>query len=103
MAHMEISERMQKLFARSREVAKNPPQNTFNRDLHHGMKNLYAKPDLVPFEEAKLYGHNANHLLLAMMAAERGCNYMSEAANFPDIVEYTLQALIQESGAALCK
>ena len=68
-----------------------------------GMKNLYAKPDLVPFEEAKLYGHNANHLLLAMMAAERGCNYMSEAANFPDIVEYTLQALIQESGAALCK
>jgi len=43
MAHMEISERMQKLFARSREVAKNPPQNTFNRDLHHGMKNLYAE------------------------------------------------------------
>ena len=68
-----------------------------------GVKNLYAKPDLVPFEEAKLYGHNANHLLLALMAAERGCNYMSEAANFPDIVEYTLQALIQESGAALCK
>ena len=28
---------------------------------------------------------------------------MSEAAQFPNIVEYTLQALIQESGAALCR
>ena len=28
---------------------------------------------------------------------------MSEAAQFPEIVEYTLQALIQESGAALCR
>ncbi len=68
-----------------------------------GVKNLYAKADLVPFEEAKLYGHNANHLLLALLAAERGCTSMSEAAKYPEIVDYTLQALIQESGAALCK
>lgn len=68
-----------------------------------GIQNLFAKADLVPFEEAKLYGHNANHLLLALLAAERGCNSMSEAAKFPEIVEYTLQALLQESGAALCK
>ena len=68
-----------------------------------GIQNLFAKADLVPFEEAKLYGHNANHLLLALLAAERGCTSMSEAAKFPEIVEYTLQALLQESGAALCK
>lgn len=42
MANTEISERMQRLFARSREVAKKPPQNTFVHDLNYSMKNLYA-------------------------------------------------------------
>ncbi len=68
-----------------------------------GIVNLFPKADLVPFEEAKLYGHNATHFLLALMAAERGCTYMSDAAKFPEIVEMTRQALIQESGVALCK
>ncbi|MCQ2402550.1 MAG: hypothetical protein MJ202_02340 [Lentisphaeria bacterium] len=68
-----------------------------------GIVNLFPKADLVPFEEAKLYGHNATHFLLALMAAERGCTYMSDAAKFPEIVEYTRQALINESGLALCK
>ena len=68
-----------------------------------GIRNLFAKADLVPFEEAKLYGHNASHLLLSLLAAERGCTYMSEAAKFPEIVEYTLQALVQEAGPALCR
>ena len=32
---MEISERMQEVFKRSRELAKNPPKSTFNYDLHN--------------------------------------------------------------------
>ena len=40
---MEISERMQALFARSREVAKKPPQNTFNYDFHYAARNMYAE------------------------------------------------------------
>ncbi len=68
-----------------------------------GIKNLFPKADLVPFEEAKLYGHNANHLLLALLAAQKGCVSMSEAANYPECVEYARQALKEESGAALCK
>ena len=43
MANMEISERMQALFARSREVAKKPPQNTFNYDFHYAARNMYAQ------------------------------------------------------------
>lgn len=68
-----------------------------------GITNLYPKADIAPFEEAKLFGHNANHLLLALLAAQRGCTSMSEAAKFPEIIDYTRQALINESGKALCK
>ena len=59
--------------------------------------------DLVPFEEAKLYGHNASHLLLALLAMQRDCTYMSDAAGFPEIVEFTQRTLINECGAALCR
>ncbi len=68
-----------------------------------GMKNLYAKPDLVPFEEAKLYGHNATHMVMAVLARQKGCRYMSESVKYPEIVDTTLQALLQECGPALCK
>lgn len=68
-----------------------------------GIVNLYPKADLVPFEEAKLYGHNASHLLLALLAMQRDCTYMSDAARFPEIVEFTQRTLINECGAALCR
>ena len=38
---MEISEKMQKYFAESRQQAKNPPQNTFNYDIHNYARTVY--------------------------------------------------------------
>ncbi len=68
-----------------------------------GIVGLYAKKDLVPFEEAKLYGHNASHFLLGILAYQRGCTYMSDAVKYPEILKICEHALLKECGPALCK
>lgn len=66
-------------------------------------KGLYAKNDLLPFEEAKLYGHNAIHMLLGLHAMENGISFMHELAGKPEIIKLGRRAFIEESGRGLCK
>ncbi len=68
-----------------------------------GIEGLYPRRDLWPFEEAKLYGHNTAHFMLAFLLQQRGAHYMSEAAGHPDLVERTRAALVEECGEALCR
>ncbi len=82
--------------------------NTIYTDAAPGIENvgiagLYPKTDLEPFEEAKLYGHNAVHFLLATLAARKGCRYMSDAIKYPELLRSALNALKKECGMALCK
>ena len=67
------------------------------------VQNLYVKNDLLPFEEAKLYGHNAIHFLLGTLGKTAGCEYMSDLTSHPELVALAREAFIRESGAALCK
>lgn len=67
------------------------------------VKNLHVKENLYPFEEAKLYGHNAIHLLLALLGKKEGKAYMSELKDCPELIEFARTAFINESGKALCK
>jgi mannitol-1-phosphate 5-dehydrogenase len=59
------------------------------------------KDDLLPFEEAKLYGHNAVHALLGYRARRRGMRMMAEAAADKPLMAEALAAFLDESGAAL--
>lgn len=68
-----------------------------------GIDVFIEKADLLPFEEAKLYGHNAIHALIAFRGARRGLTAMSEAAAHPDIMASARAAFIEESGAALIR
>ncbi|MDP7023781.1 MAG: hypothetical protein QGH42_06010 [Kiritimatiellia bacterium] len=68
-----------------------------------GIEGLYPKPDLVPFEEAKLYGHNTVHFMLAFLLHERGHRYMHEVAGHLDLVDLARTVLTEECGAALCR
>lgn len=68
-----------------------------------GIKVFIEKQDLLPFEEAKLYGHNAIHALLAYLGVQKGCKKMSELAKHPDLMQIARDAFIKESGAALIK
>jgi mannitol-1-phosphate 5-dehydrogenase len=66
-----------------------------------GIEVFEEKPDLMPFEEAKLYGHNATHALLGYLANKRGCIFMSDAPE--DLSSFAHDAFLLESGAALVK
>jgi mannitol-1-phosphate/altronate dehydrogenase len=68
-----------------------------------GIDVFIEKPDLLPFEEAKLYGHNAIHALIAYLAAHRGLTTMSDAAAHPDIMATARAAFLDESGTALIR
>lgn len=71
--------------------------------IDRGLHQLIEKDDLLPFEEAKLYGHNAVHAAIGFLAAERGLPFMFETADVEDIIPFAEQLFLQECGAALCK
>ena len=66
-----------------------------------GIPVFEEKADLLPFEEAKLFGHNAIHALLGYLAAERGYSAMSDIAADSELLEIGRTAFIDECGAAL--
>jgi len=68
-----------------------------------GIEVFIEKDDLLPFEEAKLYGHNAIHSLLAFLGAARGAVSMTELNADKAIMEIGRAAFLRESGAALVK
>ncbi|MGO8679238.1 MAG: hypothetical protein ACLQVX_25630 [Limisphaerales bacterium] len=66
-----------------------------------GIEVFVEKHDLLPFEEAKLYGHNAVHALIGYLARRKGCLFMSEAAGDPRLMTLAREAFRAESGPAL--
>lgn len=59
------------------------------------------KPDLLPFEEAKLYGHNAAHALLGYLGRQRGLRFIAEEAADDQLMTFVREAFLDESGRAL--
>ncbi len=68
-----------------------------------GIKVFLEKDDLLPFEYAKLYGHNAIHALLAYLARLRNLSQMSQLLQHADLIAVGREAFINESGGALVK
>lgn len=68
-----------------------------------GIEVFVEKENLLPFEEAKLFGHNAVHSMLGFMAYLKGYKYMSEIKNDAQLWEYGVTAFQKESGAFLLK
>ncbi len=66
-----------------------------------GIRVFEEKEDLLPFEEAKLFGHNAIHTLLGFLGSERGCTSMARLRDFPDVMALARKAFVDEAGAAL--
>jgi len=68
-----------------------------------GIEVFIEKEDLLPFEEAKLYGHNAIHALLAYLGLAKGYKKMTELKDDADLMKIASKAFINESGDALIK
>jgi hypothetical protein len=71
--------------------------------FRRGIRVFEEKDDLLPFEEAKLYGHNAVHALLGSLARLRGYEVMSEVRRDPELLALGRKAFLDESGAALVR
>lgn len=79
------------------DVAADEP--TFRR----GIQVFREKRQLLPFEEAKLYGHNATHALAAYIGAVRGVERIAELRGVSGALSFLRAAFIQESGEALVR
>ena len=72
-------------------------------EFKRGIEVFQEKDDLLPFEEAKLFGHNAVHSTLGFFASLAGYTFMSEIRNDSRLYQYGVDAFNKESGAFLLK
>jgi mannitol-1-phosphate 5-dehydrogenase len=66
-----------------------------------GITAFEEKADLLPFEEAKLYGHNAAHTMLGFLGMRCGARLLSDMRAHPESMRRVRRAFLEESGAAL--
>lgn len=78
-------------------------QIEFPRPFRRGIEVFEEKANLLPFEEAKLYGHNATHALAAYIGAVAGVPYIAGLQNAAGVMPFLQAAFLHESGAALIR
>ena len=71
--------------------------------FRRGIRVFEEKRDLLPFEEAKLYGHNATHALAAYIGAVSGVERIADLRKVPGTLAFLRAAFVEESGAALIR
>lgn len=71
--------------------------STFTR----GIQSFIEKDQLLPFEEAKLFGHNATHALAAYLGELLGVRRIADIPSIPGLLEFLRRAFVEESGKAL--
>ncbi len=71
--------------------------------FQRGIKVFEEKEDLLPFEEAKLYGHNATHALACYVGALRGIQRIGDLRDVPEMLRFLRAAFILESGETLIR
>jgi mannitol-1-phosphate 5-dehydrogenase len=71
--------------------------------FHRGITAFVEKEDLLPFKEAKLYGHNATHVLAAYLCSLRGLELIADLRHTPDLLGFIRAAFLEESGEALIR
>jgi mannitol-1-phosphate 5-dehydrogenase len=71
--------------------------------FQRGLSAFVEKDDLMPFEEAKLYGHNAVHAMAGYLGALCGATLMADLPQVPGMMPLLRDAFINESGAALIR
>jgi mannitol-1-phosphate 5-dehydrogenase len=71
--------------------------------FRRGIEVFEEKENLLPFEEAKLYGHNATHALAAYVGALAGSRRIADLESTPGALAFLRAAFLQESGEALVR
>ena len=71
--------------------------------FHRGIEVFEEKPDLLPFEEAKLYGHNSTHAVAAYLGALLGVGRIADLERSPGVTAFLEAAFVNESGEDVYK
>lgn len=71
--------------------------------FRRGIEAFVEKEDLLPFEEAKLYGHNAAHAVIAYLADLKAYETIADAGRDGWIMSVARAAFVDESGGALVR
>lgn len=71
--------------------------------VRRGIEVFREKDNPLPFEEAKLYGHNAIHAMIAYLADMRVYTTIAEAGTDEALMAAARRAFLEESGPALCR
>jgi len=71
--------------------------------FRRGIEVFEEKDDLLPFEEAKLHGHNATHALAAYVGAALGVPTIAALRDVRGVLPFLRAAFLDESGAALIR
>jgi len=79
------------------------PEMAEETPFYRGIAVFEEKGNLLPFEEAKLYGHNATHALAAYLGAIRGVERIADLRRIPGALPFLRAAFIKESGEALVR
>jgi mannitol-1-phosphate 5-dehydrogenase len=69
--------------------------------FQRGIARFIEKDNLLPFEEAKLFGHNATHALGGYLGSLMGMRYMADLAAVPGMSGFLRRAFLDESGRTL--
>jgi mannitol-1-phosphate 5-dehydrogenase len=80
-------------------ISKITNRHSFSR----GINVFQEKSDLKPFEELKLYGHNAVHAALGYLAVCLGVETISQLRNVPGLMAFVRSIFIDEIGVGLCR
>ena len=75
----------------------------FPEAFQRGIRVFQEKDNLLPFEEAKLYGHNATHALMGYLGSLRGIQRVADLQEVSGVLPFARAAFIEESGAALIR
>ena len=86
-----------------RHILVAPPRAADGHIVPRGIDVFVEKADLLPFEEAKLFGHNAVHALAAYLGRLAGIQRMDELIAVDGAVEFLRAAFLEESGVALMR
>jgi len=71
--------------------------------FRRGIEVFEEKPDLLPFEEAKLYGHNSTHAAAAYLGTLLGVGRIADLERSPGVAAFLEAAFVNESGEALIR
>jgi mannitol-1-phosphate 5-dehydrogenase len=84
-------------------ISRMQPWGAGQPPFRRGIEVFEEKRDLIPFEEAKLYGHNATHALGAYVGALAGAERMADLEAVPGALPLLRTAFLEESGKALVR